>query len=150
MPKALIIDDERAIRSAIREILEYEKIEVDEAEDGLQGVVKVKGATVYPSEVEAVLQAIPGVQRAFVTAITQQGVVSVGAAVVLDTTHSGTHALDVAQLHNAARQRLSAFKVPTHWATINSVQDIPYTANGKLDKAALQQLLQSDVAIAYP
>jgi two-component system nitrogen regulation response regulator NtrX len=44
MPKALIIDDERAIRSAIREILEYEKIEVDEAEDGLQGVVKVKGA----------------------------------------------------------------------------------------------------------
>ncbi len=43
MPKALIIDDERAIRSAIREILEYEKIEVDEAEDGLQGVVKVKG-----------------------------------------------------------------------------------------------------------
>jgi two-component system nitrogen regulation response regulator NtrX len=43
MPKALIIDDERAIRSAIREILEYEKIEVEEAEDGLQGVVKVKG-----------------------------------------------------------------------------------------------------------
>jgi len=43
MPKILIIDDERSIRNAIREILEYEKFEVDEAEDGLQGVVKVKG-----------------------------------------------------------------------------------------------------------
>ncbi|MBI1286658.1 MAG: response regulator [Flavobacteriales bacterium] len=43
MPKVLIIDDERSIRNAIREILEYEKFEVDEAEDGLSGVVKVKG-----------------------------------------------------------------------------------------------------------
>jgi len=43
MPKVLIIDDERSIRNAIREILEYEKFEVDEAEDGLQGVVKMKG-----------------------------------------------------------------------------------------------------------
>lgn len=43
MPKILIIDDEKSIRNAIREILEYEKFEVDEAEDGLAGVVKVKG-----------------------------------------------------------------------------------------------------------
>jgi len=43
MSKVLIIDDERSIRNAIREILEYEKFVVEEAEDGLQGVVKVKG-----------------------------------------------------------------------------------------------------------
>lgn len=43
MPRILIIDDERAIRSAIREILEYEKYEVDEAADGMEGVVKIKG-----------------------------------------------------------------------------------------------------------
>ncbi|MCB0754266.1 MAG: sigma-54-dependent Fis family transcriptional regulator [Flavobacteriales bacterium] len=43
MAKILIIDDERSIRNAIREILEYEKFTVDEAEDGLSGVVKVKG-----------------------------------------------------------------------------------------------------------
>ncbi len=42
MAKILIIDDERSIRNAIREILEYEKFQVDEAEDGLSGVVKVK------------------------------------------------------------------------------------------------------------
>ena len=44
MAKILIIDDERSIRNAIREILEYEKFQVDEAEDGLSGVVKVKGS----------------------------------------------------------------------------------------------------------
>lgn len=38
MPKILIIDDEKAIRRSIREILEFEKYTVDEAEDGLQGL----------------------------------------------------------------------------------------------------------------
>ncbi|MBC9813778.1 sigma-54-dependent Fis family transcriptional regulator [Crocinitomicaceae bacterium CZZ-1] len=40
MSKILIIDDERAIRRALREILEFEKFDVDEAEDGKQGVEK--------------------------------------------------------------------------------------------------------------
>lgn len=34
MPKILLIDDEAAIRSALKEILEYESFEVKEAEDG--------------------------------------------------------------------------------------------------------------------
>ena len=34
MPKILIIDDEPAIRKALKEILEYEQFEVSEAEDG--------------------------------------------------------------------------------------------------------------------
>ena len=34
MAKILIIDDEKSIRSTLREILEYEKYEVDEAKDG--------------------------------------------------------------------------------------------------------------------
>ncbi len=38
MSKVLIIDDEKAIRRSIREILEFEKYQVDEAEDGLQGL----------------------------------------------------------------------------------------------------------------
>jgi len=38
MSKILIIDDERAIRRSIREILEYEKYEVVEAEDGMKGL----------------------------------------------------------------------------------------------------------------
>jgi DNA-binding NtrC family response regulator len=42
MAKILIIDDERAIRRALREILEFEKFEVEEAENGKEGVDKAK------------------------------------------------------------------------------------------------------------
>lgn len=38
MATVLIIDDERPIRSTLREILEYEKMTVEEAEDGKMGV----------------------------------------------------------------------------------------------------------------
>jgi len=37
MPKVLIIDDEKSIRTTLREILEYEKFEVEEAKDGEEG-----------------------------------------------------------------------------------------------------------------
>jgi two-component system nitrogen regulation response regulator NtrX len=38
MPKILIIDDEKVIRSTLKEILEYEKYQIDEAQDGEQGL----------------------------------------------------------------------------------------------------------------
>lgn len=38
MPKILIIDDEKSIRNTLREILEYEKYEIDEAKDGEEGL----------------------------------------------------------------------------------------------------------------
>ena len=38
MPKILVIDDERAIRNTLKEVLEYEKHEVDLAEDGPSGI----------------------------------------------------------------------------------------------------------------
>jgi len=41
MAKILIIDDEKSIRSTLREILEYEKFEVDEAVDGQDGIDKI-------------------------------------------------------------------------------------------------------------
>jgi len=37
MPKILVIDDQQSIRKTLREILEYESFEVDEAEDGQKG-----------------------------------------------------------------------------------------------------------------
>ena len=38
MAKLLIIDDEKSIRKTLREILEYEKYQVDEAADGMEGI----------------------------------------------------------------------------------------------------------------
>ena len=41
MAKILIIDDEKSIRSTLREILEYEKYTIDEAQDGQEGLEKL-------------------------------------------------------------------------------------------------------------
>jgi len=45
MSKILVIDDERAIRSTLKEILEYEKHEVDTAEDGFKGLEMFEDGT---------------------------------------------------------------------------------------------------------
>ncbi len=42
MPKVLVIDDERAIRRTLKEILEFEKFTVDVAEDGPTGLEMLK------------------------------------------------------------------------------------------------------------
>jgi len=42
MSRILIVDDERPIRSTLRDILEYEKIKVDEAENGIQAIKQFK------------------------------------------------------------------------------------------------------------
>ncbi len=42
MPKILIIDDEKPIRNTLKEILEYEKFQIDEAADGAAGLEMVK------------------------------------------------------------------------------------------------------------
>ncbi|MBS4012483.1 MAG: sigma-54-dependent Fis family transcriptional regulator [Bacteroidetes bacterium] len=45
MAKILIIDDEKSIRSTLKDILEYEKFDVDLAEDGIEGIEKAKKNT---------------------------------------------------------------------------------------------------------
>ncbi|NTW34425.1 MAG: sigma-54-dependent Fis family transcriptional regulator, partial [Bacteroidetes bacterium] len=42
MAKILVIDDEKSIRSTLREILEYEKFEIEDAADGIEGIESVK------------------------------------------------------------------------------------------------------------
>jgi DNA-binding NtrC family response regulator len=44
MSKILVIDDERSIRNTLKDILEYEKYEVDLAEDGSKGIEKIRSA----------------------------------------------------------------------------------------------------------
>lgn len=50
MPRILIIDDEKSIRNTLKEILEYEKYEVEIAEDGPQGLEIISS-----SKIDAVL-----------------------------------------------------------------------------------------------
>jgi acyl-CoA synthetase (AMP-forming)/AMP-acid ligase II len=102
--------------------------------------VKINGATVYPSEVVAALETIPGIRRAFATDIDLDGANAIGAVVVSATPDT---IIDIDDLRRAARERLSAFKVPSRWIIVASLQDIPHTATGKIDKPALRARLQS-------
>jgi len=97
---------------------------------------KVKGATVYPTEVESGLRGIPGVAQAFVTNVSAaDGSDEVAALVV-----SRAEPEAVADL---ARTRLSAFKLPTLWLVVADPEHVPMSATGKVDKSALQQLLRA-------
>ncbi|MDG2004718.1 MAG: class I adenylate-forming enzyme family protein [Novosphingobium sp.] len=100
-------------------------------------MVKIKGASVYPSEVESALHSIPGVARAFVTDIEVAGAQAIGAAVALDDDCK----LSLEQLTNEAKSRLSAFKLPARWAMLASLGDVPRNSTGKIDKPGLQALL---------
>jgi acyl-CoA synthetase (AMP-forming)/AMP-acid ligase II len=95
---------------------------------------KVKGATVYPTEVEGGLRTVAGVAQAFVTDVAGAGGAAEVAALVVS-------ALETAALADAARARLSAFKVPTLWLVVATPDGVPMSATGKVDKPALQRLL---------
>ncbi len=96
---------------------------------------KVKGATVYPTEVESGLRSIPGVAQAFVTDVAAEGGAPEVAALIVSKEDAET-------LADAARARLSAFKVPTLWLVFPDPEPVPMSATGKVDKKALQQLLR--------
>jgi acyl-CoA synthetase (AMP-forming)/AMP-acid ligase II len=97
---------------------------------------KVKGATVYPIEVENALRATPGVKQAFVTNVTDlDGRDQVGALVV--------SADEPRAIAEGVRARLSAFKVPSVWLVVTDPSVAPMSATGKIDKARLQLLLAS-------
>ena len=107
----------------------------------LDDMVKVKGATVYPSEVEVALRSITEVAQAFVTDVPgANGRPEIAALVITDAP------LDV--VRGAVRGRLSAFKVPTRWLLTTALDDVPLMGSGKVDKVALQRLLASEGCVA--
>lgn len=106
----------------------------------LDDMFKVSGATVYPSEVEAVLRSLPGVAQAHVTDVGGDRGRQVGALVVTRTDPGSAN--DAADLATAARARLSAFKVPTVWLVTADPSVVPLLATAKVDKAGLQRLLR--------
>jgi acyl-CoA synthetase (AMP-forming)/AMP-acid ligase II len=107
----------------------------------LDDMFKVKGATVYPTEVEAALRALAGVREAVVTEIRDTGGVSaVGALVVVDPA-ADAGALDAAVLTGRTRARLSSFKVPTRWAVVDDPAAVPRLASGKPDINGVRRLL---------
>jgi acyl-CoA synthetase (AMP-forming)/AMP-acid ligase II len=99
----------------------------------LDDMVKVKGATVFPSEVESALRTVDGVRQAHVTDVALTQGVAIGALVVSDR--------PVGWIAEQVASRLSAFKLPTLWLVEESADAVPLSATSKVDKKALQELL---------
>jgi acyl-CoA synthetase (AMP-forming)/AMP-acid ligase II len=98
---------------------------------------KVRGATVYPSEVESALHGLPSVRRAYVVDVMGAGGGAEVAAVVVLAASAPDTTID--ELARDAKERLSSFKVPTRWQIVDA-DDVPMTTTGKVDKAGLQRL----------
>ena len=97
---------------------------------------KVRGATVYPSEVVRALETLSGVSKALVTNVTDSQGDQVAAAVVCDTA-----TMTAEELRTSARTVLSSFKVPTVWLLLASDQNIPRGSTGKVDVLRLREML---------
>jgi acyl-CoA synthetase (AMP-forming)/AMP-acid ligase II len=97
-------------------------------------MVKVAGASVYPAETAAALERLPGVERAVVCDVTVDSETRLGAAV------AGSD-VSVASLAKAAREHLSAFKVPRLWLLLGSADELPRLVSGKVDTAALREMI---------
>ena len=98
---------------------------------------KVRGATVYPSEVEQALRAIDGVDNAFVTNVTGDDGDRVGAVVICDPRDDNGRA--VARLRPKA---VEPFTVPTVWLLVETDDVVPRGTTGKVDVPRLRDMLR--------
>jgi len=90
--------------------------------------VKIRGHRVEPGEIAVVLESHPTVRQASVVVRERHGVPRLTAYVAVD------HSTSVLELRRVLVARLPRYMVPQR---IVIVDDIPLTANGKLDEAAL-------------
>ncbi len=102
-------------------------------------LVKTAGASVSPVEVEGVLLAMPEVQEASVLGLADESMGQIVCGVVV--LRPGT-TLTEEELRARCRAAMSAYKVPKRWEFL-AIEDVPYTASDKVDKAALRDRLTS-------
>jgi len=94
-------------------------------------LINVGGKKVHPHEIETVLRALPGVREASVLGVPAQGD---GRTIVRAFVACDPASLTYAAVASWCRERLAGHKVPR---SIVLVEEIPRTARGKVDRAAL-------------
>jgi len=97
--------------------------------------VKIRGHRIELGEIEAALESSPDIARAVVVAIGEK-IRSLAACVVARQ----DHAIDPAQLNRFLAGRVPAYMVPERIVVLD---DLPLSANGKVDRKAIMQLLSA-------
>jgi acyl-CoA synthetase (AMP-forming)/AMP-acid ligase II len=103
-------------------------------------LIKTAGSNVSPAEVEAVLDAMPGVLHSFVVALPHPVRGQVVAAAVVPS-HGVEVSTEAVIAH--ARGNLSSFKVPTVIRLV-AENDLPMLPTGKIDRQGLVRVLTAD------
>lgn len=98
-------------------------------------VIKVGGYSVYSAEVQAALEAQPGVAEAAVTGLPDA---RKGEQVAAAVRVSAGSSVDVDALRSAVAETLAAYKVPV---VITVVDELPRTTTGKIKRPELKALL---------
>jgi acyl-CoA synthetase (AMP-forming)/AMP-acid ligase II len=104
-------------------------------------LIKTAGANVSPREVEAAILQVSGV-LAHVVGINDESRGQLVAALLRAPAGAGTHAIDVADLRERLRERLSAYKVPKRFIVLPDVE-VPMMSSGKLDLRAVKELFDA-------
>jgi acyl-CoA synthetase (AMP-forming)/AMP-acid ligase II len=99
-------------------------------------LIKSAGANVSPLEVEAVIEQLDDVAQCVVVGLDDPSRGEVVCAVVVPAAAD----VDVGSIAAHTREQLSAYKVPTMWATATSDQ-IPTLPSGKLNRKALRAMV---------
>jgi amino acid adenylation domain-containing protein len=103
--------------------------------------VKIRGYRIELQEIEVTLLRHPGVRHAVVTPYKSDGVVTLAAYVVLQ----GTPVPNARELRVFLQQSLPDYMVPGAYVSLDA---LPITANGKVDRAALPAPAMHDFGIA--
>ena len=100
---------------------------------------KSGGYNVYPREIEAVLEAYPGVARAVVVGRRDPLWGEIGHAVV--ESEAGV-AVDAEALLRALRERLSGYKIPKRVTIVHALPCLPI---GKVDRRAVERMIEAEL-----
>jgi acyl-CoA synthetase (AMP-forming)/AMP-acid ligase II len=100
-------------------------------------MIKTRAANVSRLEVEAAMNALPGVKLAVVTGLADEAFGQIVAAAVVP---QAGHAPNAETLRQSLRETLSSYKVPRRIVFV-AEDEIPRTATGKLKLHELEQLI---------
>jgi len=92
------------------------------------------GENIYPAEVEAQLNSLPGIIESAVVAVSDERWGEVGMAYIVS---SGERNWDQDAIREALLPKLAAYKIPKY---IQVVDELPKTATGKVRKQDLRPL----------